>query len=116
MRERTEDAKAKNRKKYAAAKKRKLERELELEMEEEGLRADVGSEEFEAMLEERRRKLEAKKASKMGLSNKRRNSEGCNKEARKKRLKMLANSEKIRRKSVTVPHQADGNIHAMTDL
>ena len=112
----TEDAKAKNRKKYAAAKKRKLERELELEMEEEGLRADIGSDEFEAMLEERRRKLEAKKASKMGLSNKRRNSEGCNKEARKKRLKMLANSEKIRRKSVTVHHQADGNIHAMTDL
>ena len=52
----------------------------------------------------------------MGLSNKRRNSEGCNKEARKKRLKMLANNEKIRRKSVTVHHQADGNIHAMTDL
>ena len=113
-----EDTKSKNRKKYAAAKKRKLERELELELEEEGLlTGEITAEVLEAMLEERRRKLEAKKSSKTGVnSSKRRNSEGSNKEARKRRLKMLANSEKMRRKSVTVHHQADGNIHAMTDL
>ena len=113
-----EDTKSKNRKKYAAAKKRKLERELEMELEEEGLLSgEITTEVLEAMMEERRRKIEAKKASKTGVnSSKRRNSEGSNKEARKKRLKMLANNEKIRRKSVTVHHQADGNIHAMTDL
>ena len=115
-----EDTKTKNRKKYAAAKKRKLERELELELEEEGLiTSEISADELKAMLEERRRRLEAKskKNSKMGInSNKRRNSEGSNKEARRKKLRMLANSDKIRRKSVTVHHHADGNIHAMTDL
>ena len=112
-----EDTKTKNRKKYAAAKKRKLERELELELEEEGLiTSEITAEELRAMLEERRNKLEAKKAAKMSGNNKRRNSEGSNKDAKRKRLKMLANNEKIRRKSVTVHHHADGNIHAMTDL
>ena len=113
-----EDTKTKNRKKYAAAKKRKLERELELELEEEGLiTSEIPAEELKAMLDEKRKRLEARKSAKAGInSNKRRNSEGSNKEARRKRLKMLANSEKIRRKSVTVHHQADGNIHAMTDL
>ena len=112
-----EDTKTKNRKKYAAAKRRKLERELELELEEEGLiTSEITAEELKAMLEERRKKLEAKKAAKMSGNNKRRNSEGSNKEAKRKRLRMLANNDKIRRKSVTVHHHADGNIHAMTDL
>ena len=112
-----EDIKSKNRKKYAAAKKRKMERELEMELEEEGLiTSEISPEELKAMVEERRIKLESKKSKFSSNSNKRRNSEGSNKDAKKKRLKMLANNEKIRRKSVTVHHQADGNIHAMTDL
>ena len=113
----TEDTKSKNRKKYAAAKKRKLERELELELEEEGLiTSEISAEEIKAMIDERRVKLESKKSKFGSNSNKRRNSEGSNKDAKKKRLKMLSTNEKIRRKSVTVHHQADGNIHAMTDL
>ena len=112
-----EDIKSKNRKKYAAAKKRKMERELEMELEEEGLiTSEISPEELKAMVEERRVKLESKKSKFSSNSNKRRNSEGSNKDAKRKRLKMLANNEKIRRKSVTVHHQADGNIHAMTDL
>ena len=112
-----EDTKTKNRKKYAAAKKRKLERELEMELEEEGIIAsEIPPEELKAMIDERRVKLESKKSKFSNNSNKRRNSEGSNKDGKKKRLRMLANNEKIRRKSVTVHHQADGNIHAMTDL
>lgn len=112
-----DDIKTKNRKKYAAAKKRKMERELELELEEEGLiTSEISPEELKAMVDERRIKLESKKSKFSSSSNKRRNSEGSNKDGKKKRLKMLSNNEKIRRKSVTVHHHADGNIHAMTDL